>query len=132
MVKEIDEKFMHVFRLEVQDLTNRMREELSLYINDMELAHDRGRMKDLFRYAHTLKGSSDSAGFNKMNEIAAFLTDIFREAKDGKATMNVDSIHMLLRAVEACRALLDGGEVEGVRELLQQLGKIRISKPEIG
>ena len=124
MVKETDEELMNVFRIEAQDLISSMREELSLFSNDLALAYDGNRIKELSRYAHTLKGSSDSAGITKINKIAAFLSDIFRDGKDGKTKMTLDSIHILMQAVEVCQKLLNGQDFEGYNELVGELEKI--------
>jgi two-component system chemotaxis sensor kinase CheA len=115
-----DQELMDVFFKEAHDLIDEMRRELTSLNKETNTAN----LANLFRCAHTLKGSSGSVGFEKVHEISLLLQDIFKSAKDGKLGISADSIPLLFQGVEACHKLLNGEEVEGIEELLKKLEKI--------
>jgi two-component system chemotaxis sensor kinase CheA len=123
-----DKELMDVFLEEAYRLIHEMRRELS----SLSVKLNPANLANLFRYAHTLKGSSDSVGFSRLSEIAILLQEIFRAAKDAKLKIDADIIPLLSQGVEACQALLNGEETEEFDELLEQLEqltKLRVKSP---
>jgi len=115
-----EQELMDVFLKEAHDLIDEMRRELALLNKEPGIVN----LDNLYRCAHTLKGSSGSVGFDKVHEISLLLQDTFKSAKDGKLEISAEIIPLLSRAVDACQKLLGGGEVEGIGELMDQLEKI--------
>ncbi len=115
-----DKELMDVFFKEAHGLLDEMRSELTSLIEEPDTAN----LDNLFRCAHTLKGSSGSVGFDKVHEISLLLQDIFKSAKDGRLEIRTDIIPLLSRGVEACQKLLNGEEEEGIGELLKKLENI--------
>jgi two-component system chemotaxis sensor kinase CheA len=115
-----DKELMDVFFKEAHDLIDEMRRELA------SLSEERNptNLGNLFRCAHTLKGSSGIVGLNNLHELALALERIAKAMKDGKCEINAELIPLLSEAIEACQALLDEQEVEGYNELMKELGKI--------
>jgi len=115
-----DQELMDAFYEETQSLIDEMRKDLSAlgeeYIPTI--------LHNLFRCAHTLKGSSGIVGFDNLREVAQALEKIFKAAKDQKCEINDDVISLLSESIEACHRLLDGDEVEGLGELLKKLNRI--------
>jgi two-component system chemotaxis sensor kinase CheA len=115
-----DKELMDVFFKEAHGLLDEMRRELTSLSEEPNTAN----LDNLFRCAHTLKGSSGSVGFGKVYEISLLLQDIFKSAKNGRLEISADIIPLLSRGVEACQKLLNGEEVQGIGELTQQLNRI--------
>jgi two-component system chemotaxis sensor kinase CheA len=115
-----DKELMDFFFKEAHDLLDEMRRELTSLCEEPNTAN----LGNLFRCAHTLKGSSGSVGFDKVHEISLLLQDISKSAKDGKLEISADIIPLLFQGVEACQKLLNEEEVEGIGELLKKLENI--------
>ena len=115
-----DQELMNVFLEEAQDLIDKMRTELS----SLSEEPNRVNLGNLFRCAHTLKSSAGIVGFNNLHELALVLERIAKAIKDGKREINTELISLFSEGIEACQRLLDGEEMEGIGELLQQLNSI--------
>lgn len=115
-----DQELMDVFFKEAHDLIDEMRRELTSLSEEPNPAN----LGNLFRCAHTLKSSSGVVGFDNLHELALALERIFKGAKDEKCEINSKLISLFSEGIEACQKLLDGEEVEGIGELLQQLNRI--------
>jgi two-component system chemotaxis sensor kinase CheA len=115
-----DQELMDVFFKEAHDLIDEMRRELASLSEEPNTAN----LGNLFRCAHTLKGSSGIVGLNNLHELALALERITKAVKDENCEINPELISLLLEGIEACQALLDGEEVEGYNELMKELGKI--------
>jgi two-component system chemotaxis sensor kinase CheA len=119
-----DQELMDVFFKEAHDLIDEMRRELTSLNKETNTAN----LANLFRCAHTLKGSSGIVGFNDLHELALALERIFKGAKDEKCEINPELISLLSKGIEVCQTLLDEREAEGIGELLEQLNRIANSK----
>lgn len=118
-------ELIKVFKEEGQDLINKMRENLSLLNRDIRYVNEDIRIKELFRCAHTLRGSSGMvAGFHGLGEMARVLVEIFRSAKDGRLKIGPGIIPLLSEGVEACQKLLDREEVGDYEGLVGRLHDI--------
>jgi len=115
-----DQELMDVFFKEAHDLIDEMRRELASLSEEPNPAN----LANLFRCAHTLKGSSDVVGFGNLHELALALEKFFKGAKDEKCGINPELISLLSEGIEVCQRLLNGEEVEGYNELVEGLGKI--------
>ena len=116
-----DQELMDVFLEEAQDLIDKMRTELS----SLSEESNRVNLGNLFRCAHTLKGSSGIVGFDNLHELALSLERTTKAVEDENCEINPELISLLLEGIEACQTLLDGGEVEGIGELIiEQLNRI--------
>ncbi len=123
-------ELVKVFKGEAQDLINKMKENLSFSKNEIrDTNHDSrvtihyspSTIHELFRCAHTLRGSAGCVGFDKLGEIASVLTEIFRAAKDGGLKLDVDIISLLSEGIESCQKLLEKKEVINYNEFLERL-----------
>ena len=111
---------------EAQDLINKMKEGLSFLKNGTIDANADVQTKELFRYAHTLKGLSAAIGLPEIEEIARVLERIFKEGKPEKLKHTIDTSLLLVRGLDACQKLLNNKEVADYKGLLEQLNEIRI------
>ena len=89
-------------------------------------------INQLFRSAHTLKGSSGMMGYKDFQELTHSMEDVFDEMRKGnKASCNL--ISALLECVDALTQRLDNiqGNVEGEIEVGQLKGKLQSMKTQI-
>ena len=115
-----DQELMDVFFKEAHGLIDEMRRELTSLSEEPNTAN----LGNLFRCAHTLKGSSGMVGLNHLHELALALERTTKVVKDENCEINPELISLLLEGIEACQTLLDEKEVEGIGELLEQLNRI--------
>jgi chemotaxis protein histidine kinase CheA len=118
---DADQELMDVFFKEAHGLIDEMRRDLG------SLSEERNptNLGNLFRCAHTLKGSSGIVGFDNLHELALSLERTTKAVEDENCEINPELISLLLEGIEACQTLLDGGEVEGIGELIiEQLNRI--------
>jgi len=137
-------ELVKVFKDEAQDLINKMKENLSFLKNDIgdtqyetpntdhrkpsneqraTSDEQRATIHELFRCAHTLRGSAGCVGFDRLGEIASISTEIFRAVKDGKLKLN-DIISLLSEGVEICQKLLEERVVINYSEFLERLREV--------
>lgn len=132
-------ELMIIFKKEAQDLITKMRKDLSSLKEEIADASQKGvvesrqadnkmpHIKDLFRYAHTLKGSSQAVGFNQLANMSLTLMETFLAAKDGKIKIKPAAIPLLYNGVEACGKLLNKEQLMHYKELLKQIKAITCS-----
>jgi|GEM_PF-1615842 len=119
--KSNNTELVEIYKEEAQHLIGVMRDGLSRLKENSDDGIRNKLYWENFRCAHTLKGSSECAGFYRIGEINKTLTQIFRSAKEGKFKINADFIPLLSDVVEACRKILNGEEVRNYEELLKPL-----------
>jgi two-component system, chemotaxis family, sensor kinase CheA len=79
----------------------------------MQLENDPGNREviaSIFRTIHTVKGTSGFFGFEKLQQVAHAGENLLARLRDGALTLNPDMSSVLLRTVDAIRAIL--GEIE--------------------
>jgi two-component system, chemotaxis family, sensor kinase CheA len=77
---------------------------LEAHPGETELVHG------LFRLAHSLKGDAAMVGFPRVAELAHALEDLLARLRDGELATTSDLVTLLLRAVDAVRGHLAGGD----------------------
>lgn len=97
------------------------RQLLAAMRRDLTSARDRPRaLPDLFRRAHTLKGNAELAEFPELKMLVVPLADILRLAKQ-KDELSEGKASLVLKAVEACQALIEGRKVKNMLSLVSRL-----------
>lgn len=114
-------ELMKVFRDESHSEINAIRRSLSLLGKEPGEDKKSYLIKELFRYAHTLKGSSGTIGFSKLAEIAKVLEEIFKAARDGKLEINASIISLLDEGASVCEVLLEKKKVLNYKDLMKRL-----------
>lgn len=74
----------------------------------------------IFRYFHTLKGSSGIAGFTVIYEFTHHLENLFDRVRSGEVQVNSDIIDLLLKSLDWIREELFGSEVSENSDMLKQ------------
>ncbi|USB31752.1 chemotaxis protein CheW [Paenibacillus sp. YPG26] len=105
-----------------------------LLILDTEILHlekDPGScetIQNIFRAAHTLKGSSASMGFEKMKDFTHHLENIFDQIRQSKLEVTPELINVIFDSIDFIKKLKDAivnGKLEeiDIQPFIQQLGK---------
>ncbi|MDI6638383.1 MAG: chemotaxis protein CheA [Bacillota bacterium] len=62
-------------------------------------------LQDMFRIAHTVKGSSATVGHSRMSTLAHAMEDVFAAMRDGRLAPRQELVNVLLEAVDGLRGL---------------------------
>lgn len=120
-----DEEFIATFRAEAQE---RLANLSSGLLAIESTAPDEESLKNLFREAHTLKGSAGMMGLDSIKELAHRIEDILGSVQKGQQKIDQRLTDLLLETIDRIDALLpDGGtadrEVKGISDLIERLGE---------
>ncbi|MCR4403520.1 MAG: chemotaxis protein CheA [Firmicutes bacterium] len=75
--------------------------------------HDPHLLQDMFRIAHTVKGSSATVGHSSMSTLAHAMEDVFAAMRDGRLAPCRELVNVLLEAVDGLRRLAAEFETAG-------------------
>lgn len=129
-------ELMLIFKEEADELITTMRNDLFSLQEEIADAAQNGLVespkadnempliKDLFRCTHTLKGSSQAVGFDRLAEMSTSLMRIFQAVKEGRIYIKPESIPLLYNGVEACSQLFKKENPMNYEELLEQIKAI--------
>jgi chemotaxis protein histidine kinase CheA len=115
-----DDELMEAFYEEAQNLIDKMRQELAA----LSEQRDPAILQCFFRYAHIIKSSSGTVGFDDLEKVAQALEKIFKAGSDDKSVITADIIPLLTESIEACQKLLNKEKVGGYKKLLERLNSI--------
>lgn len=115
-----DDELMEAFYKETQNLIDKMRKDLTA----LSERRDSNILQNLFRYAHIIKSSSGTVGFDDLKKVAQALEKIFKAVSDDKSVITADVIPLLSESVEACQKLINKEKVVGYKKLLERLNSI--------
>jgi two-component system chemotaxis sensor kinase CheA len=86
---------------------------LSNSLLDLEREADEETVDEIFRTAHTVKGSFGAMGFGEASDIAHALEDVFDDVRSGDTEVTPDLIDRLFEGVDALEACLSEIEENG-------------------
>jgi two-component system chemotaxis sensor kinase CheA len=118
--KSARDKAQQEFVSEAEELLDRMRDDLSALAEAGAAGRETppATLNQLFRSAHTLKGSAGMFGHELMAELAHHLEDILDRLRMGRATLGRTGLALLDESVAlAASALEKVGRAEGVESL---------------
>ena len=72
----------------------------------LEQEGDAALVAELFRYAHTLKGSAGAAGLVEMSQLAHAMENLLDEVRNGTRKVTSDLVDTLLECVDMLRAMV--------------------------
>jgi two-component system chemotaxis sensor kinase CheA len=72
----------------------------------LEREGDAALVAELFRYAHTLKGSAGAAGLVEMSQLAHAMENLLDEVRNGKRNVTSELVDTLLECVDVLRAIV--------------------------
>lgn len=122
------EEILNIFREESEEQLQKLNKNLlTLESNPKDYA----AITELFREAHSLKGSARMIGLNDIQSIAHKLEDIFGMAKDGELEVTSEVVDSMCRAVDCINSIVNESiktrgkaEFPEIREVLNILDKV--------
>ncbi len=123
-MKEIVESFIVETKELLEKLDNDLVElELEKRPEDLEL------LNAIFRYVHTIKGTSSFIGFDQMSELTHKFEDILNKLRKGELKVNADIMDTMLEAFDLMKVLLSKLEVKDlspidISDVLKKFEKI--------
>lgn len=101
-------EYTQVFLEEAEELLESLDQEL---VRLEQEKTNRALLNDIFRVAHTLKGSSASMGFDSIAELTHEMESLLDKIRQGNGEITSELIDVLLQSLDALRSLVD--EVAG-------------------
>ncbi len=122
--------------MNVADFMNAFLEELDEQLLQMEQqileleknGDDDGTIQNLFRAAHTLKGSSAAMGFEEMKQLTHEMEQVMDEARSHRLRVSPDMIRLLFECFDGLKALQEGliaGERQTPVDIMPLLDELR-------
>ncbi len=115
-----NDDLMEAFYEETQNLIDKMRQDLNA-LSEQQVPPI---LQSFFRYAHIIKSSSGTVGFDDLEKVAQALEKIFKAGSDDKSVITAEVIPLLSESIEACQKLLNKEKVVGYKKLLERLNSI--------
>ncbi|MFN4180079.1 MAG: chemotaxis protein CheW [Armatimonadota bacterium] len=72
----------------------------------LEREGDTSLVAELFRHAHTLKGSAGAAGLTEMSQLAHAMENLLDQVRNGMRTVTIELVDALLEGVDILRAMV--------------------------
>src|SRR5438105_2866478 len=134
MASEEMARFLGVFLDEANEQLDLLEREL------LKLEHEATPelLQEIFRAAHTLKGSSRAMGFASLGELTHAMEDVFDRLRGGELTVDTQIVNCLFEALDLLKALREEIAASGdtrtdTQELTARLrGVIRPAVPAAG
>jgi len=116
----IDQKIIDVFRTEVREILANIEEDLVA----LEDNPDTETINRLFRYYHTLKGSSGIAGLDTVSEFTHHLENLLDLVRSGSLAVSCELVDLLLESSDWINhVVFDDSEDDEIKSiLLQKIG----------
>jgi chemosensory pili system protein ChpA (sensor histidine kinase/response regulator) len=115
LIPDLDPEVMSYFVPEAQEYLELLEADLLRLEKDPQ---DRELINQLFRTAHTLKGSAYTVGFRSIGDLVHHVEDFMGAVRDGRFSVLPGHTDLLLRTIDVVRVLMrrDPGMVIGTRE----------------
>ncbi|EEF82080.1 chemotaxis protein CheA [Borreliella valaisiana] len=98
-----NEELLGVFFEEAQNLVDILEENIMSLEDD---PNNSDTIDEIFRAAHTLKGSSASLDIMELSDFTHIVEDVFDAIRDGKININNDLIDLLLNSLDVIKEML--------------------------
>ncbi|MBS0152653.1 MAG: Hpt domain-containing protein [Nitrospira sp.] len=115
LLPELDPEVLSYFVPEAQDYLELLESNLLRLDKDPQ---NRELINQLFRTAHTLKGSAYTVGFQSIGDLVHHVEDFMGAVRDGRLVVRSGHTDLILRSVDVVRVLMrrDLGAVSGTRQ----------------
>lgn len=132
LLPELDPEVLSYFVPEAQEHLEILEENLLRLDKDPQ---NRELINQLFRTAHTLKGSAYTVGFQSIGDLVHHVEDFMGAVRDGRLVVQSGHTDLILRSVDVVRVLMrrDLGAVSGTRQRFEEtrLDLKRLDQPNI-
>ncbi len=103
LLPQLDPEVLSYFAPEAQEYLESLEAQLLRLEKD---AHNQELIHQLFRTAHTLKGSAYTVGFQSIGDLTHYVEDFMGAVREGRVKVQPGHADMLLRAVDVVRLLM--------------------------
>ncbi len=114
------EELKEIFKAEAEEILQGLESD----IVDLEEKNDSEILNRIFRYVHTLKGSSGIAGFTEISEFTHKLENLLDGFRSGSLQVNETIIDILLDSMDWVKLIIFGGDesinLDKMRETLEK------------
>lgn len=118
MKNNFQESFIH----EAQELLKDLEEALLVLEDDYS---DIQKVGDVFRVMHSLKGSANMFGFNKVGEVTHDLETIYDQIRSREVDLNKEILNVSLKTLDHINILINNGDQVDENQHLQLLEEIK-------
>lgn len=118
MKNNFQESFIH----EAQELLKDLEEALLVLEDDYS---DLQKVGEVFRVMHSLKGSANMFGFNKVGEITHDLENIYDQIRSQEISLNKEILNVSLKTLDHITLLINNGDVVDQVQHAQLLQEIK-------
>lgn len=99
----------------------------------LEQEGDASLVAELFRHAHTLKGSAGAAGLTEMSQLAHSMENLLDQVRNGERRVTSDLVDTLLEGVDMLRAMVlalqQNSPLPNPSQLINQINAIAEQQP---
>lgn len=115
LIPDLDPEVLSYFVPEAQEYLELLETDLLRLEKDSQ---DRELINQLFRTAHTLKGSAYTVGFRSIGDLVHHVEDFMGAVRDGRLSVLPGHTDLMLRAIDIVRVLMrrDPSVVAGMRQ----------------
>ena len=115
-MKEIIDEFM----IEAEEIIAKLDADM---VKLEKQSNDLNLLNEIFRGAHTIKGTSGFLGFDRLSEFTHKMEDVLNKLRKGEITINADIMDVLLESIDTLKRLLEETKSKGKAQL--DLSKIK-------
>ncbi len=99
-MKEIIDEFM----IEADEIINKLDADM---VKLEKRSDDLNLLNEIFRGAHTIKGTSGFLGFDRLSELTHKMEDVLNKLRKGEIKINADIMDVLLESIDTLKNLLE-------------------------
>lgn len=105
-MKEIIDEFM----IEAEEIIAKLDADM---VKLEKQSDDLNLLNEIFRGAHTIKGTSGFLGFDRLSEFTHKMEDVLNKLRKGEITINADIMDVLLESIDTLKGLLEETKSKG-------------------
>ncbi len=109
-MKEIIDEFM----IEAEEIIAKLDADM---VKLEKQSNDLNLLNEIFRGAHTIKGTSGFLGFDRLSEFTHKMEDVLNKLRKGEITINADIMDVLLESIDTLKHLLEETKSKGKSKL---------------
>ncbi len=109
-MKEIIDEFM----IEAEEIIAKLDADM---VKLEKQSNDLNLLNEIFRGAHTIKGTSGFLGFDRLSEFTHKMEDVLNKLRKGEITINADIMDVLLESIDTLKRLLEETKNKGEARL---------------
>lgn len=109
-MKEIVDEFM----IEAEEIIAKLDADM---VKLEKQSNDLNLLNEIFRGAHTIKGTSGFLGFDRLSEFTHKMEDVLNKLRKGEIIINADIMDVLLQSIDTLKGLLEETRKSGAEQI---------------